>query len=117
MKVRDISLMATGAIISIAAIALAYTLLHPTKAQAQAAAAAPGAVAVTVTSNPQSITSTTTNQTSGTALLTQGGLITVHDSANRKVTVVAYQASCYSIGSGPTFAPVINLSTNSSFTY
>ncbi|MCX6896260.1 MAG: hypothetical protein NTZ16_12340 [Verrucomicrobia bacterium] len=105
MKVRDISLMATGAIISVAAILLASTLFNPTKAQAQAAAAAPSTTAITITALATGFT--------GSTYFNGGGVITINDYNNRKVTIVGYQSSVSAIGG----IPVVTLSTNSSFTY
>ena len=97
MKVRDISLMASGAIISVAVIALAFALVNPPKAQAQSAAAAPGATTMIVQNN------------SGT---TCEGLITINDPIGRKVTAVSYQTSFTTFGS-----PQIFLSPTNSFAY
>jgi len=111
MKVRDISLMATGAIIAIAVLVFASTVLNPPKAQAQAAAAAQGAAAITVTASPAAL------QNSSASVQSEGGLITINDFASRKVTVVAYESICNNFGAGSTGSPIILLSTNASFSY
>ena len=97
MKVRDISLMATGAIISVALIALTFTLFNPPRAQAQAASGSgtPGAGAMIVTVMP---TTSAGN-----------GVITINDSTTKKVTVVSYQTELS--------PPRILLSSAASFTY
>jgi len=87
MKVRDISLMATGAIASVAVIVFASTFFNPPKAQAQGAAAAPGAAAIGITANPAL---GGLGSTSLPGVITCGGVITIHDSASRTVKVVAY---------------------------
>jgi hypothetical protein len=101
MKIRDISLLATGAIISVALIALTFTLFNPPKAQAQAASGAgtPGAGAMIVTVAPFS-TNTPPNS----------GVITINDSSTKKVTVVTYSGSTVN-------PPTIRLSSPASFTY
>ena len=104
MKIRDLSLMATGAIISIAVIACAFTLGNPPKALAQAAAAVPGATAMAIT--------TYTPVYNGTEYFIGGGVITINDPNTRKVTVVAYQSS---VTNGA--APFIKLSPTNTFTY
>jgi hypothetical protein len=88
MKVRDISLVATGAIFSVALIALTFTVASPPKAQAQTAAA-PGVNAMTVANIPQNANGTSGNQ----------GMIAINDSINRKVTVVSYFYSGSAAGS------------------
>src|ERR1700719_2584442 len=102
MKVRDISLMATGAIISVALIALTFTLCNPPRAQAQAASGAgtPGAGAMIVTVAPFS-TNTPPNS----------GVITINDSSTKKVTVVTYS------GTSTVNPPTVRLSSPASFTY
>ncbi len=105
MKVRDISLMITGAIITIAVIVSVSTFFNPTKAQAQAIAAAPGAVATIVSAYAQGFT--------GSSYFQGGGIITVNDPNTRKVTIVAYQSSVTATNGVPTFT----LSSTNSFTY
>ncbi len=114
MKVRDISLVAAGAVISVAAIALASALFNPPKAQAQGAAAAPGAVAIAVTANP-ALASINAGSQAGVAAC--GGVITIHDSANRTVKVVAYVNTINNNAGTTLTAPTILLSTNASITY
>jgi hypothetical protein len=90
--------MATGAIISVALIALIFTLFNPPKAQAAVAASGagtPGAGAMIVT--------TTDNTPVGLV----NGVITINDSITKKVTVVAYSCAGASIA----------LSSPHSFTY
>jgi hypothetical protein len=101
MKVRDISLIATGAIISVALIALTFTLFNPPKAQAQAATGCgtPGVGALIVTAGPLNGGGTPSN----------GGVITINNSTTKTVTVVSY--------SGSVFGPTIALSPPASFTY
>jgi hypothetical protein len=106
--------MATGATILVAVIALASALVNPAKAQAQGAAAAPGATAITVTANP---TTYTLGASSAAGVQAEGGVITINDFANRKVTVVAYQATIANNYGSALLAPTIALSTNASFTY
>ena len=114
MKVRDISLMAAGAIVSVAAITLASAFFNPPKAQAQGAAVAPGAVAIGVTANPAV---GTLNSGSQAGVTPCGGVITIHDSASRTVKVVAYVNTVNNnLGTALT-PPTILLSTNASFTY
>ena len=109
MKVRPISLMAAGAIVSIAVIVSVSTLFHPPNAQAQASSAAPAAGGVSVIVSPGSSESATASY------ITQGGTIVLHDSVNRKVTVVAF---CNRIANDPeNHPPSIVLSTNAFFTY
>jgi hypothetical protein len=93
MKIRDISLMATGAAVTVAVIVVATTILYTPKAQAQAAASAPGAI-------PMIVTVPTGNY----------GLITVNDPIGRKVTVVSYNF-------GNSGVPTCSLSSPSSFSY
>jgi hypothetical protein len=82
MKVRDINLMATGAIVTIAVIVGTTTNLYTPKAQAQAAAPAPAGVSMIV-SGGNAIYDNSTSQC---------GTIVLQDTVNRKVTVVAYDA-------------------------
>jgi hypothetical protein len=114
MKARDLCLMAAGATLSVAVIVLASALVNPPKAQAQAAAAAPGATAITVTANPAPYT---LSASTAAGVQVEGGVITINDSANRKVTVVAYSATVgnsYGMSVSP---PTITLSTSAAFTY
>jgi len=108
MKVRDISLMAAGAIITVAAFALAFTLINPPKAQAQASSAAPAPGGVSM------IVSSGNGMASGGGNETQGGTIVLEDSVNRKVTVVAYTFDTFNAAGTP---PTLYLSTNATFTY
>ena len=104
--------MATGATIAVAVIVLAPTLLSPPKAEAQSASA-PGGVSMVV--SPCAATS------SGGGANAGGGIITMQDSVNRKVTVVCYSCEIISAlienGSTNTSRPIILLSTNATFTY
>ena len=114
MKVRDISLMAAGAIVSVAAITLASAFFNPPRAQAQGVAVAPGAVAIGVTANP-AIAALNAGSQAGVA--TCGGVITIHDSASRTVKVVAYVNTINNNSGTALTVPTILLSTNASFTY
>ncbi len=114
MKVRDISLMTTGAIVTVAVIVFASTLLGPRKVQAQGAAAAPGAVAIMITANPQV---DALNLQSPAGVVAGGGVITVHDSAARTVKVVAYFNTINNSAGTALSVPTIRLSTPTSFTY
>jgi len=106
MKVRDLCLIVTGATITVVVIALAAGFFNPTKAQAQAAAAAPGVTALTLSTYGPVLVSA--------SVQTGGGLITINDSVNRKVTIVAYEST---IVTGGTTTPIVTLSTPNSFTY
>ena len=99
MKVRDINLIATGAIISVALIALTFILSNPPKAQAQAATGCgtPGVGSMSVTMGPQNL-----NGSEG------AGTITINNSTTKTVTVVGF---VYGIG------PSLTLSKPASFTY
>lgn len=110
MKIRDISLMATGAIISVAVIVFASTFFNPTKSQAQGAGSiqSPGGVSMIVTAGTQPC--------SGGGNICQGGVITLQDSVTRKVTIVSYSYNIWSSSTSAT-TPNILLSTNASFTY
>jgi hypothetical protein len=109
MKLREISLLAIGAVAAVAVMAGASIFLYTPKAQAQAssAAPAPGGVSLIVSSGANSIAS-------GAASQYQGGTIVVQDSVNRKVTVYAYSYNFLANGT----APAILVSPSpSSFTY
>lgn len=114
MKVRDISLMAAGATLVVAAIALTSAFFGPPEARAQGAAVAPGAVAIGVTANPAV---GTLNAGTQAGVTTCGGVITVHDSASRTVKVVAYVNTINNNAGTTLTPPTILLSTNASFTY
>jgi hypothetical protein len=89
---------------------LTTVFFNPPKAQAQAAATAPapGGVSMVVTAGNNA-----GNTTSSVGQI-QGGVITMQDSVNRKVTVVAYS---YVIVNSATTAPTILLSPSASFSY
>ena len=109
MNGRTLCLVATGVVVSVAVVVLAITVFNPTKAQAQASSAAPAAGGVSMIVSPGNHVS----QTAGYA--SQGGTIVMHDSVNRKVTVVAYLNR---ITNDPDIhPPSIVLSTNAFFTY
>ncbi|HEY4283746.1 MAG TPA: hypothetical protein VGM62_11845, partial [Chthoniobacterales bacterium] len=88
--------------ISVALIALTFTLFDPPKAQAQAATGCgtPGIGSMIVTMGPQN--------TSGTA---DGGTITINNSTTQTVTVVGFVYGTTGL------AGVIHLSTPATFTY
>jgi hypothetical protein len=118
MKTRDICLVASGAIAAIAVIVFVPVLMSTPKAYASAAAA-PGANSVVVTAAPVAAGG-------GAAVIgvqSTIGLITINDSANRRITVVGYvynaANSLVAAAPGPLPLPTINLvlSTNQSFTY
>ena len=103
MKVRDISLVATAAIISVALIALIFTLFNPPNVQANVAASCsgtPGAGAMIVTASDNN------GPNAG------NGVITINDSTTKKVTVVSYLFATGSIN-----GPTVTLSSAHSFTY
>jgi len=113
MNARNIGLMITGAVGTVGVI-LAATFFNTPEAHAQGAAAAPGAVAITVTANP-STSSLVANTTAGVTAC--GGVITIHDAANRKVIVVSYVNNISYTSGGFATAATVALSTNASFTY
>ncbi|HXC98606.1 MAG TPA: hypothetical protein VN048_04635 [Verrucomicrobiae bacterium] len=80
MKIRDISLMAFGAITAVSVMLAASVIFYTPRSQAQAssAAPAPGGVSMII------------SQGNNTGASVQGGTIALQDSVNRKVTVVPY---------------------------
>jgi hypothetical protein len=100
MKIRDISLVAAGTIISVVLIVLVFTFTTPPKAQAQAAAAGGGTTVMTVTNGPQNNIGTGGN----------AGIITINDSSLKRVTVVSYAWS-----TSP--STTVHLSPPASFSY
>jgi len=102
MKIRDISLMATGAIVAVAVIAGAAAILYTPKAQAQGASAAPAPAGVSmIVSGGNNIYNNITSQ---------NGTIVLQDTINRKVTVVGY-------GVGGSSGSSLSISAPQSFTY
>ena len=108
MKLRDLSLIAIGALAAAALTAAVSAFVYTPRAQAQgsAAAPAPGGVSMIITEGSASI--------GNSATYVQGGTIVMQDSVNRKVTVYAFEHSFNQNTANP---PIIQLSTNTSFTY
>jgi hypothetical protein len=80
MKIRDISLVAFGAITAVSVMLAASVIFYTPRSQAQAssAAPAPGGVSMII------------SQGNNAGANVQGGTIALQDSVNRKVTVVPY---------------------------
>jgi hypothetical protein len=104
MKIRDISLVAFGAITAVCVMVTASVIFYTPRSQAQAssAASAPGGVSMIITQG----------NVAGASV--QGGTIALQDSVNRKVTVVPYQ---FYIPSVAGTAPSVLLGGAGSYNY
>jgi hypothetical protein len=104
MKIRDISLVAFGAITAVCVMVTASVIFYTPKSQAQAssAAPAPGGVSMVISQG---------NLAGGTV---QGGTIALQDSVNRKVTIAPF---AYNISSSTITAPTILVGSPSTLTY
>ena len=104
MKIRDISLVAFGAITAVSVMVTASVIFYTPRSQAQAssAAPAPGGVSMIISQG---------NASSGTV---QGGMIALQDSVKRQVTVAPY---AFAISSSTITPPSILVGTISTISY
>ncbi len=104
MKMRDISLVAFGAIAAVSVMAAASVIFYTPRAQAQASssAPAPGGVSMIITQG---------NNTAGGV---QGGTIALQDSVNRKVTIAPY---AFNISSSTITLPSLLVGAISTISY
>jgi hypothetical protein len=104
MKMRDISLVAFGAITAVSVMVTASVIFYTPRSQAQASSAAPAPGGVSMIISPG-------NTASGTV---QGGTIALQDSVNRLVTIVPY---AFAISSSSLTPPSILVGAKSTVSY
>jgi hypothetical protein len=107
MKIRDISLVAFGAIAAVSVMVAASVIFYTPKAQAQASSAAPAPGGVSMIVSPG-------NTAAGSAGSIQGGTIVLQDSVNRKVTIAPY---AFNISSSTITPPSILVGAISTISY
>jgi hypothetical protein len=104
MKIRDISLVAFGAIAAVSVMLAASVIFYTPRSQAQASSAAPAPGGVSMIVSPGNI--------AGAGA--QGGTIALQDSVNRLVTVVPYS---FYMGSVSGNVPVLEIGAKSTVSY
>ena len=104
MKIRDISLVAFGAITAVSVMLAASVIFYTPGAHGQASSAAPAPGGVSMIVSPG-------NTASGAV---QGGTIALQDSVNRLVTVVPYS---FFMNSGSGGIPVLEIGAKSTVSY
>jgi len=107
MKIRDISLVAFGAIAAVSVMVAASVIFYTPRAQAQASSAAPAPGGVSLIVSPG-------NTAAGSAGSIQGGTIVLQDSVNRKVTIAPY---AFNISSSTVTPPSILVGAISTINY
>ena len=103
MKIRDVSLMVTGAVGAIVIGLFLSTYFNKAEAQSAGAAGTPGVNPVIVTS------------ASGAGGGANAGIIVVNDPANKTITAVSYEFT-YTTG-GANTNTMLGLSKKQTFTY
>ena len=104
MQVKDISLMAIGAMAAVTVMAISSAFFYTPKAQAQASSAAPAPGGVSMIVSPGNLAGPNV----------QGGTIALQDSVNRKVTIAPYAIFTPSVAGT---APSILVGATSTITY
>ena len=102
MKIRDVSLMVTGAVGAIVVGLFLSTYFNKAEAQSAGAAGTPGASPVIVTS-------------ASTGNGANAGIIVVNNTASNRITAVSYQFTW--VSSGTSTNTMLGLSQKQTFTY
>ena len=107
MKIREISLVAFGAITAVSVIAAASVIFYTPKTQAQASSAAPAPGGVSMIVSPASLGT-------GSSGNVQGGTIITQDSINRVIKVAPYAIFTPAVAGT---APSVAVGTASTYSY